>query len=233
MKAGNPMTYEKRECPMRNNTLAFLWLWLAMTTAMHASTPTVKSYTIDLPHYMLHFALPEEMANAIPPWKLVQRFDPEDSAYLSNGFLEVVAGYHDFKGPFWVGTYGSLEFGFIVQKRLPEFQGEITTLDGLGRYVQWWCNKTNPTYDFKFDKGTLNGMTCVRRRHNTFGSQPAPNTPELEELEIFSQPLDSETFLDMGFTITESVPGSAKKWKEKAEELRDAIKATIVLEPKK
>jgi hypothetical protein len=234
MRAGDyPTTYKHYKSPMRNKIATFLWLYFAMTAAMQASTPAMKSYTIDLPDYVLHFTLPEEMAKDIPPWKLVQRFDSTDSSYLSNGFLEIVAGYHEFKGPFWVGAYGSLEFGFSVQKPLPEYQGEITTLDGLGCYIQWWTNKTNPTYGFKFDKGALNGTTWVRRWVNTFGSPLGSNLSELHEQEILSQPLNHEMFLEAYFNITESVAGSAKKWKQKADELRDAIKATIVLEPKK
>ena len=48
----------------------------------------------------------------------------------------------------------------------------------------------------------------------------------------FSCPIDETMFLDVGFWITETVPGSAAKWKPKVEAFREAIKATITLQPK-
>jgi len=207
-----------------------LALAIGMVGCASLATPANAPQTIDLPHYVLHFTLPDEMADAIPPWKLVPKFDPADSNYLRVGSLAVATGLHEFKGPFWIGTRGYLGFNFTVQRRSREYGGEINTLDGLERYLRWWMRSGSDVEDFSFDRSIL-AVKCVRRWRDTFGG-PANSAGEREELEIFSVPLDGEEFLDIGFHITESIPGSTAEWKQRAEELRDAIKATIVLEPK-
>jgi hypothetical protein len=215
---------------MRINAAKSWWLWLSATVALHASAPSANSYAIDLQGYVLHFSLPEEMADAIPPWKLVQTFDPADRDYLSAGFLQVAAGLYELKGPFWVGTRGSLGLNVTVQRRSRDYTGAIDTLDGLERYLRWWMRSGNHVEVFSFENSMLGGK-CVRRWCDTFDAPPV-RSGEREELEIYSVPLGGDEFLDIGFDITESIPGTAEKWKKKAEELRDAIKATVVLEPK-
>ena len=81
-----------------------------------------------------------------------------------------------------------------------------------------------------FSQRPLNGAASVYRWSQSIG-----NTAEPEELEIFSLPLDNDMFLDVGFNVMqwEGGRGKDKKWKAKAESMREAIKATIVSEPKK
>jgi hypothetical protein len=52
------------------------------------------------------------------------------------------------------------------------------------------------------------------------------------DVQAFSFPIDKTCFPRVDFWISETVPGSAKKWKAKADALREAIKATVVLQPK-
>ena len=52
------------------------------------------------------------------------------------------------------------------------------------------------------------------------------------DVQAFSFPIDQTCFLRVDFWITETIPGSAQKWKAKAYALREAITATVVLQPK-
>lgn len=208
------------------------WLCTMITVAMQAAAkPTMRAYSIDLPGHVLRFSLPEEIALGMTPNEVEKRFDPLDPAYFRNGFREIAGTMYDFKGPFWVGAYGSLKFDFSVMRRKSEYQGDITTIETLDGYVRWWINIGKHAKAFTFDRNALNGKPAVRRWWNTFAE---PRVPESEHLEIFSLPLDEEMFLDVGFNIMEwkGGRGKAAKWKAKAEEMREAIKATIVLEPK-
>ena len=110
-----------------------------------------------------------------------------------------------------------------------EYQGEITTIGGLDRYVRWWNAKVDDDApNCVFSLSRLNGMHAVRREWNSFGRA---NEARPSHLEIFSLPLDEETFLDVGFKMQETVGGRTDKWKMKAEEMAEAIKSTVVLEP--
>lgn len=199
---------------------------------MQAAAPVMQSYAIELPHHVLRFSLPEEIARDLSPREIEARFDPRDPSFVRNGFREIAGTMHDLNGPFWVGAYGSLKFHFMVQKRQAEFGGDITTVDGLENYVRQW----NRTIEGRatgciFSRTSLNGMRAVRREWDTFGD---PNKREPEYLEIFSLPLSDEMFLDVGFSVKawEGGRGKESKWKAKAEALREAIKTSIVLASK-
>jgi hypothetical protein len=192
----------------------------------------MQSYLIELPHHILRFSLPEEIARDLSPREIESRFDPRDPSFVRNGFREIAGTMHDFNGPFWVGAYGSLKFHFMVQKKNPQFGGDITTVEGLERYVRQW----NETIEGRatgcvFSRASLNGMPTVCREWNRFGDS---SNREPDYLEIFSLPLNDEMFLDIGFNVMcwEGGRGKESKWKPKAEALREAIKATIVLESK-
>jgi hypothetical protein len=194
-----------------------------MSAAGQAATKPMRAYSIDLPGHVVRFSLPEEIAREMGPLSVEKRFDPLDPAYFRNGFREIAGTMHDFKGPVWVGTIGSLKFHFMVQRRRTEYKDEITTTDGLDRYVHWWNGKIEGrATGCVFSLTTLNGMPAVRREWKS----------QAEYLEIFSLPLNEGMFLDVGFNVREWISGHASKWKKKAEEMREAIKATVVLEKK-
>lgn len=217
---------------MPKRILSALWMWCASMITMQAAPPSMKSYVIELPNHILRFSLPEEIAREMRPEQVERRFDLHDASFVKNGFREIAGTLHDIKGLFWIGAYGSLKFHFMVQKRNPAFGGDITVVDGLEQYVRRW----NETIEGRatgctFSRASLNGMPAVRREWNTFGDS---SKREPEDFEIFSLPLNNEMFLDVGFNVRawESGRGKESKWKAKAEALREAIKATVVLEPK-
>ena len=197
-----------------------------------AVAPAMRAYRIELPHHVLRFSLPEEIAEQLRPDQIEQRFEMQDVSFVRNGFREIAGGLYTIDGPFWVGVYGSLRFHFMVQKRSPEFSGDITTVAGLEQYIRQW-NKTivGRATGCVFSRASLHGMPAVRREWDRFGD---PGNIEPDYLEIFSLPLDSEIFLDVGFAVRALVPGRGRegKWRPKVEALREAIKATVVLEPK-
>jgi hypothetical protein len=217
---------------MRNKVTVFACLWCCAAVGVFAAQPDLRSYQISLPHHVLRVTLAEKMAREMPPWKQpVTRFDASDPYYERDGMRELATATFPYKGPFWVGTIGSLKFHFMVQRRLPEYVGEITTIEGLDRYLRWWNPKIdNDADNCVFSRSTLNGMPTVRREWNSLGNA---NISEPEYLEIFSLPLDEGMFLDVGLNIREWVGGRRDKWMKKAEEMSEAIKTTITLEPKK
>jgi hypothetical protein len=199
---------------------------------MQPSAPVMTPYAIDLPNHIVRFSLPEEITRGDLPVKLIQRLEPQDASFVRNGFYEIFATLYEIKGPFWVGAYGSLKIHLMVQKRNPEFGRDISEVEGLERYIRQW----NGTIEGRetgcvFSRASLDGKPAVRRQWNTFGD---PNKREPEDFEIFSLPLSDELFIDVGFNVKawEGGRGKESKWKAKAEALREAIKATIVLEPK-
>jgi hypothetical protein len=220
---------------MKASILARYLVLLQLGVAAHACAEPMKNYTIDFPEHILRYSLPREIADKMEPWvqeKQLSQFSPTDKNFVANGYQEIAGTLHDFNGPFWVGAYGSLKFYFIVRKRSPDYHGDITNLDGLDRYIHWLMNDGNPAHIFKYDRVMLGGSQWIRRLQDNFSDLTVADGWQRQELEIISIPIDNDMFLDVSFIVMEWVPGSAKKWKQKAEELRDAIKATIVLEPK-
>lgn len=208
-----------------------LWLCWASMTAMQAATPTMRPYKIDLPRHVLRFSLPEEIAREMNPAEVEQWFDPQDASFIKNGFREIAGTLYDLKGPFWVGAYGSLKFHVMVQKKMPEYADDISNMENLESYVRWKIGRGMNALGCDIARSTLNGAPAVRRHWNTFVD---PSDTEPEDLEIFSFPLDDGMFLDFGFNVMawESGRKNERKWKPKAEALREAIKATIALEPR-
>jgi hypothetical protein len=216
--------------PILRKMAPLAWFWLATAIGMqaHAASPEMRTFTIDLPYHVLRFALPEEMAREMSPLQVEKRFDPSEPGILESGFRVIANKLYDFNGPFWVGAYGSLGFNVSVIKRHPEYDGAIGTIDGLNAYIRWWTGEGMG--EFGYDLAELNGIPCVRRSYDTFAHPRQGDTTRA--LEVFSYPLDDDMFLEVGCSITEWVPKSAKKWKKKAEAMREAINATIILEPR-
>lgn len=187
-----------------------------------------KAYSIDLPHHTLHFSLPAEIARIVSPKAIDPKFDPGTPDFEKNGFRCITRLMYDFNGPFWVGANGSLHIDFIVHKRRAGFEGSILTPEGLLKYIDWWLG-VEGCYSMT---AKLNTAPAVKRFGNNLANIARYETPCY--FETFSFPLDETMFLDLNFS-TSAWDGSrdkTKKWAIKAEALREAIKATIVLAPK-
>ena len=205
------------------------WLSGAALNLLSAAAPSMRPYVIDLPNHTLRFSLPEEIAKRMSPLQADPKFDPKTSAtYERDGFRGLASKYYQFQGPFWVGAYGALRFDFRVVRREKNIEGNVTTLDALDRYVRRWLEYLKNAKGYAFGQLEMSDSRWVFRRKSTFG-QVAEGA---EEMQGFSCPIDETMFLDVGFWITETVPGSITKWKSQAEAFREAIKATIVLQPK-
>ena len=189
----------------------------------------MRHFVVDLPNHTLRFSVPEEIASQMSPRQADPTFDPKTSkTYERDGFRGLASKYYQFQGPFWVGAYGALRFDFRVVKRREDYRGRIATPDGLARYVPWWIEGLKNAEGYAFGQVSMAAASWAFRRKSRFGlvAQGA------EEMQGFSCPIDETMFLDVGFWITETVPGSAAKWKPKVEAFREAIKATITLQPK-
>jgi hypothetical protein len=216
---------------MRKSLLMAILLIGTNAIALPASAPPMKTYVMSLADHGVRFSLPEEMTRGSWPIKVAAHFDPQHPSFLKNGFYSVFDTLHDLNGPFWVGAYGSLKVHFMVQKRDRRFAGDITTIEGLEEYVREWHKTIEGVRgDYTFSRVELNGMPAIRRERNTFGD---PGKREPEHLEIFSIPLDEEMFLDVGFNVMawQGGRGKERRWKPKAEALREAIKPSIVVDP--
>jgi hypothetical protein len=121
-----------------------------------------------------------------------------------------------------------LKFDIRVVRRETEIRGNITTLDGLDGYVRRWIQHLKNAENCAFGQWDMAGARWVFRQLNTFGQVSAG----ARDMQGLSRPIDETMFLDVGFWITEIVPGRTPKWKAQAEVFREAIKATLVLQPK-
>ena len=90
----------------------------------------------------------------------------------------------------------------------------------------------NQNYGFNFDRCSISGSTWVRRWKNTFNTPPTAEDPEIVDVEILGVPLDAGMFLEVSFRISETMAGSPRSWKVQATALREAIKATVIVEQK-
>jgi len=212
---------------LRSRRIATGWFACMLASTLFAAAPKMRLYTIDLPNHVLRFSLPEEIAQQIQPFQIEAQFVPTDSTYVKDGFRSIVRKYYQFQGPFWVGAYGALRFEFTVVRREKEIPGKVTTSDELESYIPRWIEKYHEV-GYGYGRAELSGAPWVLRQKNTFGRV----AEGAEEMQGFSCPIDETMFFDVGFWITETVPGSAAKWKPQAEAFREAIKATIVLQPK-
>jgi hypothetical protein len=190
----------------------------------------MKAFEIELPEHVLRFSIPEEITREWPI-KHTRWFEPQSPSFERAGFYVVFEALHDVNGPFWLGAYGSLKIHVMVQRRKHEIAGDITTVDGLELYVPVLrMTSAGPQEQWTFSQASLNGLAALRGKYNTFGNTGGHR----EHTEIFSLPLDAEMFLDIGFRVVDWGAGRRRerKWRPKAEAVREAIKATIVLEPK-
>jgi hypothetical protein len=134
----------------RLRLVALVGLASSVASLLSAAAPIMRPYTIDLPHHILRFSLPEEIAQQMGRLQIDKSFDLTDAAYRRNGFRDLASKYYPIRGPFWVGAYGALRFDFTVVRRVAEYKEDITTVDGLERYVRWWIGGMPENRDFSF-----------------------------------------------------------------------------------
>lgn len=126
---------------------------------------------------------------------------------------------YDFNGPFWVGAIGSLKFHVFAKERVKDFEGDITTAEGLEKYIDWKIPIARKIGVLSCT--TLNGVRAVSRRFGEYD-------------EVLSYPIDQQMYVDFGLSV-DFIPGgksSDRSWVKKAVAMRDAIRASIVFGPK-
>lgn len=120
---------------------------------------------------------------------------------------------YEFAGPFWVGSLGTLSFDVLMQQREPKFEGDITTPEGLEKYISKWFPLVNKVG--KFGRTELNGSAAVLRK---FGDWD----------ECWSFPVNQEMFLEFGLRV-ETVAGKwSGRWAKEARAMRDVIRSSIL-----
>ncbi len=173
--------------------------------------------SVALPYHLLEFALPAEVAAQMHPGKINSSFDPVKG--FERGFQILTSKLYDFNGPFWVGARGSLKFYVYAIERPQEFLGDITTVDGLEKYIDLRIPSARKRG--VLSRVTLNGAPAVSRRFGDY-------------IEVLSFPIDQQMYLDFGLRV-EGIPGGKStntSWKKEAVAMRDAIRASIVFRPK-
>jgi hypothetical protein len=212
---------------MKICAIGFLVSAILTRTLSASESPMLPyPYSIGFPKIVMQFSLPKLSLVANSAIFRQKYFDQDREEFSSKGFEELGEGAVNFEGPFWVGTYGSVTFSILVVKKSAQFRGEIGTVDSLSRYVRWW----RASYGFNFKNGELGSLACVISWVDMFsgGRAPGIGNGALANMEIFSIPLDDDTFLEIGLDVTEYVAGSANKWINVAYETRDAIVSSIV-----
>jgi hypothetical protein len=213
---------------LRRKLIAVL-LMCSWACLLPAREPARKArpIVIELPGHILRFSVPSEMLPSKWPVKYVPRFDPQNSNIRDGGFYGVFELLHDFDGPFWVGAYGSLKIAVsIVHKCTAATDIDVSTPEGIENCVR--AEEDSATY--AVFRATLNGIPAVLRSQDSFG-EPGPGV--LKDTQVFSLPLDAESYLNISFFVREWEGGRAKavRWKPKAEAMREAIKATVEMAP--
>jgi hypothetical protein len=227
-----------RKYLMGSVILAIGWLACLARDLMASPLGGVRTYSIELPTHVLRFSLPEDVAQQIRPQQIKSKFNPMDRAYRQDGFCILASKYLQFNAPFWSGPlggpsiYGGMEFEFCMVQRYSSYNGDITSLQGLDHYVRWWIGNRATGKGFEFGRATLVNKEWVYRWRNTIGGAPAAGELSPSEAQVFSFPIDEDMFLEVRFYIKDYTPESSKKWKERADVIREEIKATIVVEPK-
>jgi hypothetical protein len=82
----------------RTRLLALGGLACSIATSLSAGAPIMRPYTIDLPHHVLRFSLPEEIAQQMAPLQVEKYFAPTDAAYKRDGFRDIASKYYQIQG---------------------------------------------------------------------------------------------------------------------------------------
>jgi hypothetical protein len=177
---------------------------------MAASSRKNRHCSVELPNHAIEYSLPEEVAREMRPEWIHSSYNPTKP--FERGYQGIVGATYDFNGPVWVGALGTLSFDVLMQQRAAEYQGDITTIEGLQKYISWWFPLVNKVG--KFGATELNGAPAVLRK---FG----------EWDECWSFPIDQAMFVEFGLRV-EPVAGKwSGGWVKKARAMRDGIRASI------
>jgi hypothetical protein len=187
----------------------------------------MHSFSINLPNHNLRFALPETIVQDMHPFEMESKLDPRDRTLSIDGFRDVARHGYEFKRALGFGTKGWFRFSFGVVKPLKDSNFDITTTDGLDEYIRWWLVQKGSSVGFQFDRSLQGGQIWLRREKNTFVHPASDGTGLGSHERIICVPLTKEMFFQASFLISESVPGSAKKWESRAEVFREAIEASL------
>jgi hypothetical protein len=213
------MTYWKQNVE-RRTALALLTATFFGRDALGVVKAAARSYVIHLPSHLVRFSLPTEMAREVPEDLVPDYFDPAEPGVFQKGFHSLANALHDFNGAMWVGALGSLSFDLLAIERSPEFQGDISNAEGLEKYIRWWVPLVGKGVASFFGRIELNGVQAVVRR---FGDWE----------EMISFPIQNDMFVEFHLGI-DTVSGTAHgSWVRRAESMRDAIRASIVVGPNK
>jgi hypothetical protein len=203
-----------------------------------SATPNMRDYAVDMPNHVLRFSLPDDVAEQMLIRHVDNRFDPIDKIFQQDGFHVVVHKYLEFYAPVWSGPlggpsiYGGLRFEFSVVKRDSNYySGDITSLDGLDRYVRQWIDHRESKKGFQFGRTTIMNKEWIYRWRNTIDGALATGEREPTDVQAFYFPINEYMFLQIYFEITDYEPTKSQRWRRDAEAIRDEIKTTIVLEP--
>lgn len=213
--------------------IILLFSILAVHQSLMATDNEMIPYSVDLPQHNLRFKLPKEIVARLSGAQIHYEFNTKNPLYIKNGFYSVAEDIFFFNGPIWTGLYGDFRFDFMIVKKLSDLHGDILTINGLSEYLRWWLSKDGQQYNFNFENISISGSPWVRRWKDMLNQRDGGASGEAEDNEILSCPLDENMFLQVAFQIRDSHTTRSLKWREQAYLFREAIKATIVVEPKK
>jgi hypothetical protein len=145
--------------------------------------------------------------------------------FFKAGFSDLVYHGHDYRGPLWIGAYGTLEFAIRVIRRENGYSGKIHSKDELESYLRWWINRRQTPLHLVFSRKTIGVIPSqwIQRRASEFDSGSKVAGANAREICIYSTPLDNDLFLEIAFTTTEWKERSRVKWKSQADALREEI----------
>src|ERR1043165_7857662 len=126
----------------------------------------------------------------------------------------MVRTMNDLGGSFFTGPSGTLSFRVTVIERSADFEGDITTAEGLQKYIYWWVPLVRKGVVGKFGVVMLNGVEAVSRGTGSWD-------------EVLSFPLDQKMFVEFGLTIDRLRGSGSASWIKRATAMRDAIRASI------
>jgi hypothetical protein len=192
-----------------------------------AGGANIQSFEITLPSHSILFSLPREITKLMRQDQVERRFDPSDPIFIRKGFRDIARTYFQFNRPILGDEFGGILIELTIVKRISGFEGEINTANGLESYLVWWMAKKEPLYGFKYERRTILGALWLERSKKTLGLPHSSSDSGIVDVEALCAPLNNDMFFQASFCISESLPGNRSKWEKHANELRDAIEATL------
>lgn len=180
-----------------------------------ASSRKYRPCSVALPHHQIEYRLPDAIARELGPEKIHSACDP--SIPFERGYQGIVGTMYEFNGPFWRGPPGALWFAVLMQQRSPDYANDITTIEGLQKYIAWWFPLVTKAGELK--KTELNGASSVLRK---FG----------EWDECWSFPVDQDMFVEFSLRVRLVARNWSGRWVKEARAMRDEIRSSILFRAK-